>query len=242
MKKIAIFVEGQSEQIFVRSLLQRALASYPVSFECLQLAGDRPSRARYSFANPTAVAYFLIVSVGNDERVLSVVGERVQGLFQQGYSRVIALRDMYSQAYDRRAGGRIDDGVTEAFVQGALATVAKMSQAENIAAHFAIMELEAWLLAMEHLLCRAFPALTEELIDQELGCRLSDVDPQVCFYRPSAQLDRILRRIGSQHDKSRDELERICACLTPDDIPKATEHGRCRNLRIFYEAVRRCFE
>jgi len=135
-----------------------------------------------------------------------------------------------------------NDEVTDVFVQAALATVATMSRAEDIAMHFAVMEFEAWLLAMEHLLCRAFPTLAPEMVEQELGCRLSDIDPQRCFYRPSAELDRILRRIGSEHDKSRHELERICACLTPDDISKATEHGRCRNLRIFYEAVRRCLE
>ncbi|MBM4032596.1 MAG: DUF4276 family protein [Planctomycetes bacterium] len=242
MKKIAVFVEGQSEQIFVRSLLQCALGHQPISFQCIQLAGDHDRQVPYSFLNPAAVAYFLIVNVGSDERVLSAVKERERALFAQGYTGIIALRDMYSQAYDNRAGGQIKDEVTDAFLHAALAAVATMSRAGDISLHFAIMEFEAWLLAMGNLLCRAFPALTPEVVQAELGCRLSDIDRQTHFYRPSRHLDRMLRSVGAEHDKSRKELERICAALTPDDIPSATGHGRCRNLRIFYETVQRCPE
>jgi hypothetical protein len=37
MKKVAVFVEGQGEQIFVRHLLNYLLEPTKLSFECLRL-------------------------------------------------------------------------------------------------------------------------------------------------------------------------------------------------------------
>ena len=242
MRKVAIFVEGQSEQIFVRSLLQRTLDPGVLSFDCRRLYGDRVTAARYSYSNPTAAVHFLIIDVGNDERVLTAVKEREQGLFRKGYERILALRDMYCNVYHRRSGGRIDDEVTSDFVQGAMSTIAGMTHGPDIAIHFAIMELEAWFLAMSCLLEQAHPGLSEELIERELGYRLSDTDPQTKFYRPSSELGRIVRLVGGSYGKSRNDIERICRHLTADHVSTATAGDRCRNLSLFFNALRRCCE
>lgn len=242
MRKVAVFVEGQSEQIFVRSLLERTLDPGVLSFGCLRLYADRLSPVPYSYPNPSAAVYFLIVDVGNDERVLSAVKEREQNLFRRGYERILALRDMYCEAYRRRSGGRIDDEVTQAFARGAESTIADMAHPCEIAVHFAVMELEAWFLAMFRLLQQAHSGLTDELLEQELGFRLSEIDPQTYFYRPSADLDRILRLVGERYRKSRGDVEKICSHLMADDVATATAGERCRNLALFFEELRRCCE
>ena len=71
MRKVAIFTEGQGDQIFVCELLLRVV-SYEValSIECLQLRAGNFQKARPNYPNPNSTVHYLIVDVGNDEKVL----------------------------------------------------------------------------------------------------------------------------------------------------------------------------
>lgn len=237
MRKIAIFAEGQSEQIFVRHFLALTLGWEKISFQCLKLYADSMTKARFDHNNEHAEVHFLIVNVGNDERVLSVIKETEVSFLQKGYEKIIGLRDMYSEKYKKRSLGRIDENVTRAFIENADKAIEQMSEPDRIKMLFAIMELEAWFLGMYSVFERLNSELTIEYIEKELGYNLSAIDPQTEFFRPADIVENIFSLIGERYKKSYDEIERICCKIEINDFHNAFEGGRCKSLKKFYEEM-----
>lgn len=240
MRKIAIFVEGQSEQVFVRHLLCLTCDLSRISFHCRKLHATGVIETPYDHASPEPEVHFLLLDAGGDGKVLSAVREREQQMFRQGFRRILALRDMYCQEYHRRSPSDIDDDVTLAFMQGAMDTVAGMSNPAGVCVHFSIMEFEAWLLGMHSVLGRLDPRLTVDHIEAALSFRLPDIDPQTSFYRPSRVLGQILQLVGSRYRKTRDDIEGICSRVQPDDIGEATANGRCAAFQAFLDDLAAC--
>ena len=89
MEKVAIFTEGQSEQIFVRNLLVRLIDNMNLSFECLRLRAGTLGPVPFKFASPLATVHVMIIDVGNDGKVTSEIKEREQGLLSAGYQRIV---------------------------------------------------------------------------------------------------------------------------------------------------------
>ncbi len=58
MKKVAVFVEGQAEQIFVRDLLFYLFDPAKFSFECLRLHAKQLEDVPYSYGSEDAEVYF----------------------------------------------------------------------------------------------------------------------------------------------------------------------------------------
>ena len=155
--------------------------------------------------------YFLIVDVGNDEKVLSAIRERESHLLAKGYAKVIGLRDMYSEAYEKRSGGRIRDEVTAEFIRGSRETIEAMTEPDRVCVHFAIMEIEAWLLLMHNIFQRMHESLSCEHIRRKAGYDLASLDPETSFYRPSQKLKEVLALVGVPYRKSKKDLERTAA-------------------------------
>jgi hypothetical protein len=237
MRKIAIFAEGQSEQIFVRHFLALTLGWEKISFNCFRLRANRMLRARFDYPNEHAEFHFMIVNVANDERVLSFIKDTEVTLLQKGYEKIIGLRDMYSEEYKKRSPGRINQNVTRVFIENADKTIEQMSEPDRIKMLFAIMELEAWFLGMYNVFERLNPELTVGYIERELGHNLSAIDPQTEFFRPADIVNDIFSLISGRYKKSYGEIESICSKIEINDFHNAFEGGRCESLKKFYEEM-----
>jgi hypothetical protein len=217
MRKVAIFTEGQTEQIFIRHLVALEMGWDKISFKCLRLYRDRTMPAVFSHDSPHAEIYFQIMDVSGDERVLSVMKERERFLLEKGFEKIVGLRDMYSTNYCKRAGRRIDQDVMQKFIDSGQQIVREMSSPDKIALHFGIMETEAWFLGM----CKSFEhvndMLTVEYIKEKLGFNLHEVDPQVKFIQPSCEVDQIFQLVGRKYGKSRGDVEAICSGIKRRD-------------------------
>ena len=132
MKKIAVFVEGQSEQIFVRNLLYHLFDAGILSFNCFRLLAKRAHPPPYTFNNPKAEVHYQIINVGNDEKVLSAIKDREAKLFNKGFAKIIGLRDMYSRAYRERSPGVVDDKIHQKFIDATNSVIAKMQNPDQI--------------------------------------------------------------------------------------------------------------
>ena len=221
MSNVAIFVEGQSELIFVRHFLPQVIGWEKISFICFKLYSDRMVPAKYNYMNENAEIHFFIVDVGNDEKVLSAVKEREKSLFESGYEKIIALRDMYSKKYSKRSPRRIDENVTRAFIENAHKTIEEMSEPARIKMHFAIMELEAWFLGMYSIFPKINDRLIVEHIGDKLGFNLSIIDPQTEFFKPTDIVDNILQLVGLRYKKSEHDVESICSKINTNDFYNA---------------------
>ena len=237
MSKVAIFVEGQSEQIFIRHLLLRTMDCSKVSFTCLRLYAGKTVPARFDYPNPHAEKSFLIVNVGQDEKVLSEIKEREEDLIKKGFDRIIGLRDMYSEKYLKRSPSGIDNSVTMAFTNSWNSTIQRMSNPSKIKIYIAIMELEAWFLAMYNIFSRINSRLSVDYIEKELGFNLANIDPQTEFFKPTEEVDRIFQLVGPPYKKSEHDVESICSRIDINDFSNAFENGRCISFKNFYDEI-----
>ncbi|EDN70302.1 conserved hypothetical protein [Beggiatoa sp. PS] len=237
--KIAIFVEGQGEQIFLRNILFHLYDNSLLSFECVKFHDGRNEYAPYPFGNrQTSKIHFLIVNVGNDEKVLIVIKNMEENLLQKGgYSKIIGLRDMYSQKYKKLSNGKINNKITEKFIETHQSEIKKMSAPDKIAFYFSIMEIESWWLSMFTLFEKIDSSLTVDAINETFGFKLDEIDPEKYFFHPSKELERILKSVGKPYDKKRSDVESITNHITPQEIEVGISNDRCSTLRTFYEEL-----
>jgi len=151
MVKTAIFVEGQTELIFVKEMLLKLFEYHniDIDFYVLQKGGNWGS-TEYPITNPTATYHFTVINAGGDGAVLSRILERESFIWSGGFGRIIGLRDMYSQEYRERTKGRgIDETTNQTLIKFYRNRIdTKAQYPDKIFFSFAIMEIEAWLLGI----------------------------------------------------------------------------------------------
>ena len=238
MKKIAIFVEGQSEQIFVRDLLLKVFDNSKLSFHCVKLYADEMQKApyHYNIGQPHVKVHFLVIDASNDKKVLSAIQEREKHLFKKGYDKVLGLRDMYSEEYRKRST-IINDKVIKNFINGAMKTISLMSCPEKTYLYYAIMELEAWFLGMYNLFCKIDNTLNIDYIKDKMGYNLNEINPQNEFYKPSDELDKIFKLVELQYKKRSNEVNKISSYIEKKDCENAIENNRCDSFKCFYKKI-----
>jgi hypothetical protein len=240
MKRVAIFTEGQSEQIFVRNFLMKLIDNAKISFECLKLLAGTVRPVRYNFTSPSATIHFMIIDVANDAGVIDAIKNREQGLLSAGYQRVVGLRDMYCAVYDKRSAGKIDQTVSRQIEEAILGEINQMSQPERISVFFEVMEFEAWILGMYNLLGKIEPRLSVENIKNTMGIDLHDIDPQTEFYRPYQILKEILGMAEIEYKKRFGDTEKLTALMDAEDFEDAIKRNRSASFKKFYTEMQEC--
>ncbi|MCU0445788.1 MAG: DUF4276 family protein [Microscillaceae bacterium] len=238
LKKIIIFVEGQSELIFVRQIILQIFNLEHISFDCFALDSKDYQQVPYPYPNKNAKIHFEIVNVGNDEKVLAEIKRRETDLFSKGFFSIIGLRDLYSEKYDQKSGGKIDLDITSKFIEVAQEQVNEMSNPNQIHFHFAIMEFEAWLLAMYENFEKINTILTNEFIKNNLGYDLSAIDPQEEFFKPANEIRKIFKLINEDYKKNQSDAEKLTSKLDVLDFEKLVERNVCWSFRDFYEKLK----
>lgn len=237
MKKIAIFVEGLGEQIFMRKVLFLLIHQYPISIDCIKIHGDNFIPAPYPFKNPDAKLFFLIVNVEGDSSVLTAIKEKERDFLAKNYVKIFGLRDMYSEEYRKLSSRSIDPLVNKKLVDKTNKIISLFTNPESISFHFSIMEIESWWISMYTLLVSLNPILTLELMEKHLGCLLSEIDPETSFYHPSSQLKKILKICKINYKKSKSDVESLLNGISIDDILTGFSNNRCNSLKTFYEEL-----
>lgn len=238
-RKVAVFVEGQTELVFVREFLVKWFGydSSMIGFDCYNLLRSEFYDAAYTFGSLDSENYYMLVNVGNDCSVLSKIRDRMNHLDTLGYQLVIGLRDMYSAQYIKDAQARrIDDAVTQIHIDAAKEQIAQMEKNEKVDFHFAIMEVEAWLLGMHKFLQAIDEKLTPAFIMQNAGVNLSE-NPETSFFHPAAELAKIYGLIGKTYDKHETDIASIMASLEVEDFTNLMQSGHCQTFKTFAESL-----
>lgn len=239
MRKFAIFVEGQTELITIREFLLREF-EYTTDIECRTLfKSSQLKKTPYDYPNPTAEIHFQIVNVGNDNAVLKRILHREQFMWNSGYEKIIGLRDMYSEAY-REESQKIDNAVTQRFIEGADKTIKDKARfPEKIVMCFAIMEVEAWFLAMYEVFEKLDSHLTVEYIKEKTDIDLKNADPETEFFHPANQMEAIYQLAGMRYDKHKRDIEAIARYLGKDDYQNLLESDKCNAFNRFCNSLER---
>lgn len=217
MKKLAIFVEGLTEQIFFERFLVEIAGRKHIVVD--SATASKNVLAALQLRRPAQdVRYFvLLMNCQNDERVKSVILERRTGLEQAGYSLVLGVRDLYPAP---------------------LADLNKVKQGllygmptKGIPTHvlLAVAEIEAWFLQEETHYSRIDPLLIFSTFKARFGFDpVSDSAEAVA--QPSAVLQAIYNSVGKGYTKTRLQIKRTVDALDCDhlyaDLPPKLPHLR----------------
>lgn len=163
MNKLAIFVEGYTEIVFVEKLIEEIAGQNRVHIEHKEIrGGSKVSRTmktiRAAKPHPRQEYYVLLFDCGGDELVKTRILEEQDNLTKGGYSRVIGIRD-----------------VRPGFVYGDIPKLEeylpKYIKTKLVPVTFilAIMEIEAWFLAETTHYLKIEPSITVAAIKANLG-------------------------------------------------------------------------
>lgn len=191
LKKIAIFVEGQTERIFVEKFLIEYFGYNKIELDNQKYLGKKGIRLLGKKKNPYAEFYVLIFDVGGDGTVVTALKERAESMIDNsGYSYILALQDLFPRKRDE----------TKIVIE----TFKKIFQdslfAQQLKLILAIMEIEAWFLADYNLFSRIFPLATNELIKDKIGIDLIRDNPE-SYLHPSYIIDQIYNIFGERYKK-----------------------------------------
>lgn len=209
VRRIAIFVEGQTEQLFVEKLLTLFARNNDLTIESQKWFGGRrfpriilsirtspPKREERYFA--------LIFDCGTDGRVTSDVLDQYQSLVAKGYEAIVALRDVRPQ------------------FQAADVPKLKSAFSQSVPKHpitpllvLAVMEIEAWFIADYSHFARIEASLTPQHVGQSLNI---DFESHAIegIAAPADLLEAVYALGGATYDKSAKDVDRTIEALDFD--------------------------
>ena len=195
MNKLAIFVEGQTEQIFVERLLNAIAGENNIKiesskrfaqFSALKLASEQtPGQERY---------YVQIYDSSNDSKVVSDVRDHYDRLVASGYQAIIGIRDVYPTQREDISKLRI----------GCISQL--KSKPIKVCFILAVMEIEAWFLAEFTHFERIDPRLSMEYIGNNLGFDPQTDDMSIRL-KPSDDLHNIYQLVNKAYHKSKKQVQ-----------------------------------
>ena len=235
--KYAVYVEGQSELLFVADILQK-YSNYDASlcgFKCINLVADNLCEIKYpSQGGQYSTNFYQIVNVNNDNRVISKLNKDIPNLLKNGFDIIIGLKDVYSETYEKLCRNPIVDRVSiEKMFQNQRVCI--KDQGADCRLHFAIMEYEAWILA-----------LLKKSIDtkgSDFNKRCEDLkydikcDPELTIYHPTKWVREIMQSCGIDYCKSDSDSYSILSSLTTDDYEALRYSGRCLSFAKFLDSL-----
>jgi hypothetical protein len=206
MKKLAVFVEGQTEQLLIEKLLEEAAGKNNIAIEKRQALGGQSTKRKLKLieasAPNSAHRYFAqIVDCGSDNRVRSDIGDRYDGLVAQGFEAIVGVRDVYPD---------ITPGDIPRLRSG-LRLYLKTSPVE-VKFVLGVMEIETWFISEHTHLQKIHSSLTPDLIKARLGFDPSTDDIQLRPH-PAADLDNIYRLAGFRYTKSKNTVQKTVSVL-----------------------------
>ncbi|MCM8535126.1 MAG: hypothetical protein NE334_04250 [Lentisphaeraceae bacterium] len=217
MKKLAIFVEGQTEQIFVEKLIFYIADSYDICVEKRRGFGGRDHGRKFiTLSSPEIEApyYILLVDSSNDGRVLTDIREEYDGLIAQGYDKIIGLRDIYPHEYkDFRKLKKLSKHlVPKGKVQPVIC--------------FAVLEVETWFVAEYKHFKKIHQRLTPQFIKKRTGIDVTSGNLENELYpfkdelrnSPAADLNRIYNLVKRSYSKKKQQVMSIMKVLNMKEI------------------------
>ncbi len=202
-KKLAVFVEGLTEQKFVICLLEELAGKRGIAFNIQkQHKGHLSLVELRSHPNPSVEV--LIANCDTDNQVKSQIADQYQSLCNAGYSLIIGLRDVYPHTHQDIP--RLQKYLTTGLPNGGV----------PIHLHLAILEVEAWFLEeLTH-----YQRIDQNISSADIvagGFDFEKIRASEIGW-PAMILDEIYKRAGKRYTKKRNRIQRTIDALSFDDM------------------------
>ncbi len=220
--KIAIFVEGQTEQIFITKLLYNFFP--PEKIQILSTRRNGRHEEINILDKASHAEYFVLIYVAEgDNRALSALKDYYPKMEHRGFTKFFVLRDLKSQEYKKFGDAIIDK--QRSFIN-------QINSKKNIFLHYSKMEIEAWFLAAPQLFYEIDKRLTVQNIKKTIGQDLDVVDPEIAFKSPASEVKRIFKSIDQSYSKSETDVKEIVSHI---DWAELCFQFRGQKISFFYD-------
>ena len=214
MKKIAFFVEGQTEQVFINRLIKEIIGYKNLTILLKKISGGTNAPKREFVRNysiPLKSEYTaLIYDCGSDNRVKSEILDNINSLREAGYTCIIGLRDLYPLSIEELP--RLEKGLR--YLPYPLK---KKDYPFDIV--IAVREVETWFLAESSHFLKVNKKLTGRFIEKHLGFNPDIINP-ISREHPSEDINRIYKLIGKSYTKKYWQVEKLVNRLDFNKIRK----------------------
>jgi len=203
-KRIAIFVEGLTEQEFVIRLIQEIAGGRGIALEIRkQFKGVLSVVEIVSAQNPDF--YILVANCCNEDQVKSQIRDQYNSLVGAGYALIIGLRDVYP-AFTAQEVPRLQANLSAGLPQGSV----------PICMHLAIMEIEAWFVEELSHYQRIDPNID---LPKIVAGGFDPANGPACdLPHPALTLDKIYMTVGKRYDKKKSQIQRTVQALSYEEL------------------------
>jgi hypothetical protein len=235
MKKIAIFLEGKCELLFVEALIKTIANINHVRIEKIESSGSMGKRnfkviEAKSTDNENIKYYILLYDCGGDKQVKSDIRDQYDSLKKAGHTKIIGIRDVYPDATFNELP-QLRAGLIHGLNQQDLPSVIFC---------LGVMEFEAWLLAEHTHFSRFNSDITHEKILSELSINISE-----CEYSEIPQPSKVLSDIywleKIPYDKNHVTMGEIFSAIDFNRL-RTTVCEKFEDLKTLYSALMEFFE
>lgn len=200
-KKIAFFVEGYTEQQFVKRLLREIFGQKNIAIEVKEITGGNKAAISYlTIETPISTDdikyYVLIYNCNGDSSIKSYILENRDNLIKAGYLKIIGLRDIYPD-FERADIFKLQQRLNYGMPQRDLSTVFVLS----------IMEVECWFLAEEFHYEKINAGLTSEHLQANFNFQPCQ-DNTENIDEPANFLKDIYTSVGMTYKKEKTYIDR----------------------------------
>lgn len=213
-KKLAVFVEGFTEQEFTIRLLTELAGKRGIDFEIQEQYAGTLSFVELRSLQPTEQhsqpIHVLVANCRTDNQVKSQIKDNYKSLSSQGYTLVVGLRDVYPLAHNEIQD--LEDALLIGLPVGDL----------PIHLHLAIMEIEAWFLEeITH-----FPRIDPDIVPEVLVASGFDHNSfrAHTLSHPTEILDTIYKTVGKRYAKKTRQIQRTVDALSYEELYVNTRH------------------
>ncbi|MDQ6975913.1 MAG: DUF4276 family protein [Mariprofundaceae bacterium] len=210
-RKLAVFVEGLTEQEFTIRLLTELASNYLIEFKIhKQHRGHLIySELRSTMQTGSPSVQVLIANCCNDEQVKSQIIDQYASLTAAGYDLIIGLRDVYPLTHNdiNKLTKHLLTGIPNGNVPVHL--------------HLAILEIEAWFIEESSHFSRIDKNITTS---QLASVGIDSKSLALSLKHPAKTLDLVYQSVGKRYNKNKRQIQRTIDALSYEELYVNTRH------------------
>ena len=196
MKKVALFVEGQTERIFISELLNQLFSEHKKVIKTQQMGELYGAVSIKSITTDETKDYYIVVyDCGTDDKVRSYIEDNHQKLYDAEFNYIIGLQDFFNPQ-------RKKTGMTVQQLKKGLNR--DLDQVIPTEIFLAVQEIEAWFIAEDKHYEAIIPGFSFDKINAIAGINVQTDDSEKIPH-PTVVLDRIYKAGGRTSGYSKHE-------------------------------------
>jgi len=211
IKKIAIFVEGKTELIFIERLLLEIAGKNKIEIKKRTLQGQNRCPSIENFTDNYLKYKVRVYNSCNESKVLVDIIDNYAQLISENFIKIIGIRDIYRK--DRDEYPRKD------IIQKRVINTLKREKLHIVKMIIVIREVETWFLAELNHYEKIHKDLTLEKINNELINLKDIVNFEKDILHPADTLNNIYQLVTNRHwTKSEKQIKRTVQAIDYENL------------------------